>query len=110
VNYRIHPAAEQEAEAAAEWYGAQVPALAIEFARQYAMVIDTIAETPRMYALAEDAPPGIECRNKLRLGRFPYRVVYAIIGEDIYIVAVAHHSRRPGYWRDRLNDPPPKAT
>lgn len=29
MKYRIHPAAEQEAECAAEWYGEQVPTLAL---------------------------------------------------------------------------------
>lgn len=110
MKYRVHPEAEAEAEEAAEWYGAQVPALAIEFARQYALAVDWIAASPRMYAPADDAPPDVECRNMLRLGRFPYRVVYALVGEDIYIVAVAHHSRRPGYWQTRLTDPPPEAT
>lgn len=110
MKYRIHPAAEQEAEEAAEWYGVQVPALAVEFARQYALAVDWIAEKPRMYAPAEDGPPGVECRNLTHLGRFPYRVVYAIVGDEIFIVAVAHHNRRPGYWRDRVTDPPPEGS
>jgi len=33
--------------------------------------------------------------------RFPYRIVYRVRDEDIYIVAIAHSSRRPDYWRDR---------
>ena len=110
MNYRIHPEAEQEAQDAAEWYGAQVPTLAVEFARQYSLAIDWIVENPKMYALAEDGPPDIECRNMLRMGRFPYRVVYALFGDEIYFVAVAHQSRRPGYWQNRLTDPPPQAT
>jgi len=110
MKYRIHPAAEQEADEAAEWYGTRIQTLAVEFARQYQMVIDTIAEKPQMYALAEDAPPGIECRNTLRVGRFPYRIVYALIDGDILIAAVAHHGRRPGYWQNRLPDPLPEAS
>lgn len=31
-----------------------------------------------------------------------YRVFYEVIGPTIRIVAIAHTSRRPGYWRDRL--------
>jgi plasmid stabilization system protein ParE len=107
VKYRIHPAAELEAEEAADWYGERSPALAVEFARQYAQVIDVIVEKPRMYGLADDAPPGVECRNALRLGRFPFRIVYALPSDDeIYVVAVAHHNRRPAYWQDRLPTPP----
>jgi plasmid stabilization system protein ParE len=109
VKYRIHPAAEEEAEEAAEWYGARSPALAVEFARDYAQAIDSIVEKPQMYAIAEDAPPGVECRNKLRLGRFPYRIVYAIFGDEIYVIAVAHHNRRPRYWHSRVTDPASEA-
>jgi hypothetical protein len=36
------------------------------------------------------------------LKRFPYDIVVRELSEEILVVAVAHHSRRPGYWRDRL--------
>jgi plasmid stabilization system protein ParE len=108
MKYRIHPAAEQEAEQAAEWYGERAPALAIEFARQHQLAIDWIIQSPRRYPLAEDAPEGVECRNMTHLGRFPYRIVYAIFGDEIYFVAAAHHHQRPGYWHTRLTDSPPE--
>jgi hypothetical protein len=37
----------------------------------------------------------------LALHNFPYSLVYRIQGDEIRIVAVAHHSRRPGYWVER---------
>ena len=83
MNYRIHPAAQHEADEAADWYGERVPALAVEFARQYVMLIDTILESPRMFPPADDAPAGVECRNVTQLGRFPYRIVYALFGEAL---------------------------
>lgn len=33
---------------------------------------------------------------------FPYDIVYFLRGDDVFIVAVAHHRRRPDYWRSRL--------
>jgi plasmid stabilization system protein ParE len=33
---------------------------------------------------------------------FPYIVVYQDRPEECLIVAVAHTSRRPGYWRKRI--------
>jgi toxin ParE1/3/4 len=33
---------------------------------------------------------------------FPYNIVYALNGDEVFIVAIAHHRRRPGYWRSRL--------
>jgi plasmid stabilization system protein ParE len=37
------------------------------------------------------------------LSGFPYDMIYVAFPDEILIVAFAHHSRRPGYWRDRLN-------
>ena len=34
---------------------------------------------------------------------FPYDLVYIVHGDVVSILAVAHHHRRPGYWRERLN-------
>lgn len=57
------------------------------------------------------ANPGIggrvrrtNCRRYILTG-FPYSVIYTEGADTIEIVAVAHHRRRPGYWRDRLGGP-----
>jgi toxin ParE1/3/4 len=34
--------------------------------------------------------------------RFPYSVIYSLLEDDVLVVAVAHHRRRPFYWRDRV--------
>jgi plasmid stabilization system protein ParE len=106
MNYLIHPAAEREADEAANWYEREDLSLALEFARVYRMLIDEIILHPRRYPAAEDAPEGYDCRNVSRIGRFPYRIVYALVGDDIYVVAVAHHFRKPGYWESRLRQAP----
>ncbi len=35
------------------------------------------------------------------LKKFPYSIIYEVIGEDIIVYAYMHQSREPGYWRDR---------
>lgn len=40
--------------------------------------------------------------RKVRLRNFRYNVIYVIDGDEIVIVAVAHHRRRPGYWQGRM--------
>jgi toxin ParE2 len=40
--------------------------------------------------------------RKFPLRTFRYNLIYVIDAEVIVIVAVAHHRRRPGYWRGRL--------
>jgi plasmid stabilization system protein ParE len=46
------------------------------------------------------APTSRQAR-KLPLGKFPYTLVYRVQGEVITVIAVAHQSRMPGYWRGR---------
>jgi toxin ParE2 len=40
--------------------------------------------------------------RRFRLRTFRYNVIYVVDGQEVVIVAVAHHRRRPGYWRSRL--------
>jgi hypothetical protein len=39
--------------------------------------------------------------------RFHYDVIYLAREEIVLIVAIAHHKRKPGYWRRRLKDTGP---
>ncbi len=34
--------------------------------------------------------------------RFPYSVVYIELSDEIRVLAIAHGSKRPAYWRGRL--------
>lgn len=40
-------------------------------------------------------------RRRLPLRKFPYSVVYYVRGEELRVVALAHHARRPEYWARR---------
>ncbi len=35
------------------------------------------------------------------LARFPYSLIYVEEEKEILILAVAHHKREPGYWKNR---------
>jgi len=39
--------------------------------------------------------------RRLPLRRFPYFIVYRELQEYLEVVAFAHQSRRPGYWKTR---------
>lgn len=41
-------------------------------------------------------------RRRTMGGNWPYSIVYQPILGGIYIIAIAHHKRKPGYWRKRL--------
>lgn len=40
-------------------------------------------------------------RRRYILRRFPYSIIYQVAAEELRILAVAHHRRRPGYWAQR---------
>jgi plasmid stabilization system protein ParE len=42
--------------------------------------------------------------RKWRVPNFPYKVIYCNLPDQILIIAIAHDSRRPGYWQQRLRD------
>ena len=47
------------------------------------------------------APYLLETRG-FRFQKFPFVLVYVIRGTMVFIVALAHTKRKPGYWRERL--------
>lgn len=49
---------------------------------------------------AEEIRPGI---RKRILQKFRYSLIYSIEEDILLILAVAHHSRRPGYWVGRIS-------
>ncbi|MGB9430138.1 MAG: type II toxin-antitoxin system RelE/ParE family toxin [Gammaproteobacteria bacterium] len=43
--------------------------------------------------------------RRVLLGRFPYKLLYTIELEHIYILAVAHQHRKPNHWVSRAVKP-----
>lgn len=39
--------------------------------------------------------------RRFPLRRFPYSIIYQLKPDEIRVIALAHQSRRPGYWRGR---------
>lgn len=98
---RIHSAAADEAEAAVSWYEAERPGLGRRFQRALDAALDL---------LEAGAAPGVPMPGALGnagvkrfvLRRFPYDIVFFPGDDEIIVIAFAHHSRRPAYWRHRL--------
>ena len=44
------------------------------------------------------------------LGTFSFKVVYAAESEAIIMAAIAHTSRKPGYWKGRMESRPSSLT
>lgn len=44
---------------------------------------------------------GTDIRRRI-LRQFPYSIFYIVEDDNVVIIAIAHHKRRPGYWLPRL--------
>jgi plasmid stabilization system protein ParE len=95
---RFHPEALAELVDAAGYYGARSTLVGEAFVEAIDEALARIAEMPRA---APTWPGRPEVRRRV-LARFSYAIVYAIEPEAIFVIAIEHTSRRPGYWIDRL--------
>ena len=99
---RILQEAAEEAIAAADWYDKEREGLGKEFTSAVEIAIDLIEEDilPLSPMPGKSGTIGVK---RLILKRFPYDIV-VIEGElETVVIAIAHHSRKPGYWRERLS-------
>ena len=92
----FHPDADAEMTEAAQYYEERTPGLGLTFLDAVETAVGKVLLEPEPYGKV-----GPEIRQKL-LDRFPYSLLYAVDGDRVRIVAIAHHKRRPGYWRSRL--------
>jgi toxin ParE2 len=93
---RFHEAAEVELAEAVEYYDSATEGLGNRLLTEVISAVEYIEEFPELAALGEHS-----VRRKV-LARFPYSILYIIQQGELIILAVAHQSRRPNYWIDRL--------
>ncbi len=72
--------------------------LGSEFVNAVQEALDTITADPLRHQLVG---PSV---HLFRLKRFPFHLFYqhSTGGDLVVIYAVAHHSRKPDYWRERI--------
>ncbi len=92
----FHPLADQELVDAVAYYEEQKLGLGLEYLEEVEYAVNLLVR----YSEA-----GSKVRGSIRrliLPKFPYSLLYRVLGNDqIRILAVAHHKRRPQYWSDR---------
>lgn len=92
----IHPAAVAEFNEAASFYTERAHKdLGLALIAEFERAIGLLSDNPELGAMWR----GVARRFPLR--RFPYSVIYRLIGGSIQVLAVAHQRRRPGYWKKR---------
>jgi plasmid stabilization system protein ParE len=97
MRYEFHPEALEEYDDAGRYYARQQSGLDLRFIICVEEAIELIREDPfRWRFIDEDIR---RCLTRV----FPYGILYTIETEFILIIAVAHCSREPGYWKHRVN-------
>jgi toxin ParE1/3/4 len=56
----------------------------------------------RLLELPHSGRPVFSDVRRARVRRFRYDLVYRVRADALIIVAVMHHRREPGYWKNRL--------
>jgi plasmid stabilization system protein ParE len=88
--------AELEVAEAAQYYNEQEPGLGNTFLNAVREAEQRIQRNPEAWAFREKPIRGH------RASPFPHSILYRELPDRIQVVAVAHPSRQPGYWNDRL--------
>lgn len=60
--------------------------------------------TARALAYPLTGTPASERTRRMFLKDFPFALVYRLDEDGIVVFALAHHARRPEYWRARIDD------
>jgi plasmid stabilization system protein ParE len=84
--------ARQELEDAARYYELEHEGLGERFRQEVKKAARRITRYPQAWSLERG-----EVRKCL-LHKFPYKLLYSIETDHIFVIAVAHQHRRPDYW------------
>jgi len=93
-----HVEAIREADSAAAYYFKNDPRVVHDFLEALERVMAEIQAAPHRWPCE-----GKTSARRRHLKRFPYTIFYLNEPEKIFILAVAHTSRRPGYWKTRIS-------
>lgn len=97
---RILDEAVQELEEAVAWYESQRLGLGAELSAAVEAALDVL-ESPMVPLVAVPYATRARGVKRLLLRRFPYDIVVRESQDEVIVLAFAHQSRQPGYWRFR---------
>ena len=95
---RFHDAARLELRHEVGYYTSISPVLARRLAEAVEEAVGLAISFP------EIGSPYLHNTRRVFPKKFPFSIVYLSKGTEIYVVAFAPFSRKPGYWRTRKND------
>ena len=95
MTFSFHPEAEEEFNNAIDYYEEAELGLGYDFAIEAYATIQRIIEYSKAWPKIDK-----EIRRSL-VQRFPFGVLYSEDGNSIFIIAVMHLHKKPGYWKNR---------
>lgn len=96
MHVEFHPEAETEFIEHTLYYEYQVAGLGYRFIEEIDRAIKILIDQPQI---------GQSLDEQLRtfvLAEFPFSLIYSLDKDMIWIIAVAHQKRLPGYWHERI--------
>ena len=93
---RIDPLARRELEDGVDYYEGQTQGLGDAFLLEVSRALRQLSEAPLSCPVV---------RGQIRrrpLFRFPYSVLYRVVGEEVQVLAIIHQRRGPKYVAARL--------
>ena len=97
MRYEFHPEALEEYNEAGFHYSRKEPGLDLRFIIAVESAIEGILQDPERYRRFDEDVR--RCLTRI----FPYAIFYTIEDDYVLIVAVAHCSKEPGYWKHRVS-------
>ena len=103
MRIRFVRSAEPELLEIRDWYEDRKLGLGSEFLQEVSSCLVAVENDPERFPVEETNLSSRDIR-RCRLRKFPYRVIYELTPNDLRVLAVAHGSRQPGYWSNRLEE------
>lgn len=92
----VAPAALAELQDATAFYALKANVeLGLAFVAEFERTANFVLANPLVGAVFRGT------RRRYILRRFPYSIIYQVTTDELRVIAVAHHRRRPGYWAGR---------
>lgn len=98
MRIRLAKSARKELVEAIQYHEKGRAGIGEELAEEIDRAVRLIAERPMV---GSDIGKG---ERKFTVDRFRYNVIYRIEEKTLFVLAIAHHRRKPNYWRKRIHE------
>lgn len=95
MTVRFLAPARVELDDAIGWYASRRADLGQDFLAEILDGLDHIQQFPNAWPSVDGST------RRFLLSRFPYSIIYEFYDSELVVIAIAHHKRRPEYWRQR---------